>query len=290
VRAGLREIRPAPFASAQDLALFGDEDAIAVANPLRSEEGFLRTRLTPGLLHAIARNQARGVPQVALFEVGTTFRSGDPFREQSKLGFAMAGLSSTDWSTPRKAFDVLDATGVLEGVLGELGVTGWRLEPDAGAPFHPGRSARVSVEGTHLGVVGEIHPRVAASLEIDGRVAAGAIGLTPLRAAAGEQISEFRDAPRFPPVRRDLAFVLPADVAYRDVRDALVEAGGPVLDTCTLFDVFEGAPLEPGTRSLAFAVQLRAPDRTLTDDEAQAAIDRMVAAVGDRFGANLRTG
>jgi phenylalanyl-tRNA synthetase beta chain len=74
------------------------------------------------------------------------------------------------------------------------------------------------------------------------------------------------------------------------VRDALVEAGGPVLDTCTLFDVFEGAPLEPGTRSLAFAVQLRAPDRTLTDDEAQAAIDRMVAAVGDRFGANLRTG
>jgi phenylalanyl-tRNA synthetase beta chain len=164
------------------------------------------------------------------------------------------------------------------------------LEPDAGAPFHPGRSARVSVEGTHLGVVGEIHPRVAASLEIDGRVAAGAIGLTPLRAAAGEQISEFRDAPRFPPVRRDLAFVLPADVAYRDVRDALVEAGGPVLDTCTLFDVFEGAPLEPGTRSLAFAVQLRAPDRTLTDDEAQAAIDRMVAAVGDRFGANLRTG
>jgi phenylalanyl-tRNA synthetase beta chain len=290
VRAGLREIRPAPFASAQDLALFGDEDAIAVANPLRSEEGFLRTRLTPGLLHAIARNQARGVPQVALFEVGTTFRSGDPFREQSKLGFAMAGLSSTDWSTPRTAFDVLDATGVLEAVLGELGVTGWRLEPDAGSPFHPGRSARVSVEGTHLGVVGEIHPRVAASLEIDGRVAAGAIGLTPLRAAAGEQIFEFRDAPRFPPVRRDLAFVLPADVAYRDVRDALVEAGGPVLDTCTLFDVFEGAPLEPGTRSLAFAVQLRAPDRTLTDDEAQAAIDRMVAAVGHRFGASLRTG
>jgi phenylalanyl-tRNA synthetase beta chain len=290
VRAGLREIRPAPFASAEDLALFGDEDAIAVANPLRAEEGFLRTRLTPGLLHAIARNQARGVAQVALFEVGTTFRLGDPFREQPKLGFAMAGPSSTDWSSPRQAFDVLDATGVLELVLGELGLTGWRLEPDAGAPFHPGRSARVSVDGTHLGVVGEIHPRVAASLEIDGRVAAGAIGLTPLRAAAGEQVFEFRDAPRFPPVRRDLAFVLPADVAYRGVRDTLVEAGGPALDTCTLFDVFEGAPLEPGTRSLAFAVQLRAQDRTLTDDEAQAVIDGMVAAVGDRFGASVRTG
>ncbi len=290
VRAGLREIRPAPFASAEDLALFGDQDAIAVANPLRAEEGFLRTRLTPGLLHAVARNQARGVSQVALFEVGTTFRSGDPFREQSKLGFALVGPSSTDWSSPRRAFDVLDATGVLEAVLSELGVSGWRLEPDAGAPFHPGRSARVSVDGTHLGVVGEIHPRVAASLEIDGRVAAGAIGLTPVRAAAGGHVFAFRDAPRFPPVRRDLAFVLPADVAFVDVRDALVEAGGPSLDTCVLFDVFEGAPLEPGTRSLAFALELRAPDRTLTDDEAQAVIDRMVAAVGDRFGARLRTG
>jgi len=178
----------------------------------------------------------------------------------------------------------------VEAVLTELGVTGWRLEPDAGAPFHPGRSARVSVDGTHLGVVGEIHHRVAASLEIDGRVAAGAIGLTPLRAAAGEQAFVFRDAPRFPPVRRDLAFVLPVDVAFDGVRDALVEAGAPEIDACTLFDVFEGPPLEPGTRSLAFAVELRAADRTLTDEEAQAVVDRMVAALAERFGASLRTG
>jgi phenylalanyl-tRNA synthetase beta chain len=169
VRAGLREIRPAPFASGEDLALFGDEDAIAIANPLRAEEGFLRTRVTPGLLHAVARNQARGVGQVAVFEVATTFRLGDPFREQPKLGFALAGPSTTDWSSPRQPFDVLDATGVLEAVLAELGVADWRLEADAGRPFHPGRSARVSVDGTHVGVVGEIHPRVAAALEIDGR-------------------------------------------------------------------------------------------------------------------------
>jgi len=290
VRAGLREIRPAPFASGEDLALFGDEDAIAIANPLRAEEGYLRTRLTPGLLHAVARNQARGVAQIALFEVGTTFRAGDPFREQSKLGFVLAGPSFTDWSSPRNAFDVLDATGVVEAVLADTGVTGWQLEPDAGAPFHPGRSARLSVGGVHLGVVGEIHPGVAASLEIDGRVAAGAIGLTPLRAAAAEQAFTFRDAPRFPPVRRDLAFVLPGDVPFAGLLHALLEAGGAALATCTLFDVFEGPPLERGTRSLAFAVELRAPDRTLTDEEAQTVIDTMVAAAADRFGASLRTG
>ena len=175
-------------------------------------------------------------------------------------------------------------------MLSELGVTSWRLEPDAGTPFHPGRSARVSVDGTHLGVVGEIHPRVAASLEIDGRVAACALGLASLRAVAGEQGFTFRDAPRFPPVRRDLAFVVPTEVPFADVRDALLDAGAPMVDACTLFDVFEGEPLEPGTRSLAFAVELRALDRTLTDAEAQDVIARMVAAVGDRFGARLRTG
>jgi phenylalanyl-tRNA synthetase beta chain len=289
VRAGLREIRPAPFASAEDLAMFGDADAIAIANPLRAEEGFLRTRLTPGLLHAVARNQARGVSQVAVFEVDTTFRLADPFREQPKLGFALAGPSTTDWSSPRRSFDMLDATGVLEAVFDDLGVEGWHLEPDAGPPFHPGRSAKVAIDGTHLGLVGEIHPRVAASVEIDGRVAVCALGLTPLREAAGRMFT-FRDVPRFPPVRRDLAFVLPADAPAGHVRETLVDAGAPEVDACTLFDVFEGAPLEPGTRSLAFAVELRAPDRTLTDDEAQAVVDRMVAAIAEGFGGRLRTG
>ena len=101
----------------------------------------------------------------------------------------------------------------------------------------------------------------------------------------------FRDVPRFPPVRRDLAFVLPADAAGRaGARRRCVAAGAPEVDACTLFDVFEGPPLEPGTRSLAFAVELRAPDRTLTDEEAQTVVDRMVAAIAEGFGASLRTG
>ena len=81
-------MRPAPFVAQSDLDLFGDTDAVPVANPLRAEEGFLRTRLTPGLLRTVARNVARGVRQIAIFEVGTTFRLGDPFVEQRKLGFA----------------------------------------------------------------------------------------------------------------------------------------------------------------------------------------------------------
>jgi phenylalanyl-tRNA synthetase beta chain len=289
VRAGLREIRPAPFASTEDLDLFGDTDAVPIANPLRAEEGHLRTRLTPGLLHAVARNVSLGVSQIALFEVGTTFRLADPFREQRKLGFAVSGPAGETWAAERRDLDVLDATGILEAVLDDLEVTGWELGDPAGPPFHPGRSATITVGGAHAGVVGEIHPRVTAALDIERRVAVGVLGLESIHLGVRRAFA-LRDVPRFPPVRRDLAFVVPLAVAAGAFEAALRTAGAPELDRCVLFDVFEGPPLKEGTRSLAFAIELRAPDRTLTDEEAAAVIDRMVADVTSRFGATLRAG
>jgi phenylalanyl-tRNA synthetase beta chain len=289
VRAGLREIRPAPFVSQDDLDLFGDTDAIGVANPLRAEEGFLRTRLTPGLLHAVARNLAWGVPRVALFEVGTTFRLGDPFIETLKLGFALCGSAGEGWADERRELDVLDARGVLEAVSEDLGIRAWSLGPPPDGPFHPGRSASITVDGQHAGVLGEIHPRVAESLGIDRRVAVVALGLAPLRDAA-ERAFAFRPIPRFPPVRRDLAFVVPESVAAGDLTATLEEAGGALLTRCALFDVFRGSPLAEGAKSFAFAIEIRDPERTLTDDEAQAVIGRMVAAARERHGAELRTG
>ena len=289
VRAGLREIRPVPFVSQEDLDLFGDTDAVPIANPLRTEEGFLRTRLTPGLLRAASRNLARGVAQVALFEVGTTFRLASPFTEHRKLGFVLTGPAGESWFAERRAFDVLDATGMLGAVLGDLGVGAWSLEAPAGGPFHPGRSATVSIGGQHAGVVGEIHPRVAEALEIDGRVAVCVLGLGPVQAGA-EPRTELGDIPRFPPVRRDLAFVLPVDVPAGDVESTLREVGGERLTRCLLFDVFSGPPLAGGTRSLAYTLELRDPVRTLTDDEAQIVVDRMVATVTERFAATLRAG
>jgi phenylalanyl-tRNA synthetase beta chain len=289
VRAGLREIRPAPFASLADLELFGDTDAVPIANPLRAEEGYLRTRLTPGLLHAVARNVARGVSQIALFEVGTTFRLADPFREQRKLGFAVSGPAGETWTAERRDLDALDAMGIIEVILSDLGIQDWAIGGAAGGPFHPGRSATVTVAGAHAGVVGEIHPRIAAELDIERRVAVGVLGLDPLRRSRVEDFT-LRPVPRFPPVRRDLAFVVPDDVAAAAFEAVLRAEGAPELERCVLFDVFQGPPLEPGTRSLAYAIELRAPDRTLTDDEAAAIVDRMVARVTDGFHAALRTG
>jgi phenylalanyl-tRNA synthetase beta chain len=288
VRLGLREVRPLPFSSVEDLRLTGDRDAIAIANPLRAEEGFLRTRLTPGLLHAVSRNQALGVRQIALFEVGHVFRLGEPTSERRKVALALSGPRTEGWWTEDMDFDALDARGVVEALMKELGVETWSVGGPLDSPFNPARSGSVLVAGNRAGVLGEIHPRVAQSLDIDGRVAVAELELNSL-AAAADRSFVFRDVPRFPPVRRDLAFVVPESVAAVELRDAIVLAGGSLLDRAVLFDLFHGDSLPEGTKSLAFSLDFRAPDRTLTDEEAEDAVRSIVSRVESDLGGRLRT-
>jgi phenylalanyl-tRNA synthetase beta chain len=289
VRAGLREVRLVPFVSEADLALNGDADGIRVANPLQAEEGFMRTRLTPGLLHAVAANQAHGARTVALFETGTVFRLAGEVQERPKVAFAISGATDEGWWSRERGFDVFDARGVLEALMDELGVTSWVLGDSPGELFHPGRSATITLDGAPAGVLGELHPRMAERLEITGRVAVAELELEALMAAAGATFT-LREIPRFPPVRRDLAFVVPVDAPAGDVGAALREAGGDLVASCRLFDVFSGRPLPEGTKSLAFALDLRATDRTLTGDEADAVVVRIVDRVREAFGGELRSG
>ncbi len=290
LRAGLREVQLTPFAAAVDLQLVGDGPAIRITNPLQADEGWLRTALLPGLLKAVRRNLHRHVRSVALFEVGTVFRmEGERPRERPKAAFAMTGLADPGWTGGGRTYDVFDAKGVLEALCGELGA-GWELGPPLGRPFHPGRSASVQLGGAEVGVVGEIHPSVTASLDLSGRVAVGELELEALRAASGTSAISGADVPRFPPVRRDLAFVVDATAPAGAVRAALEEAAGELLDTCLLFDVFEGPPLPAGRKSLAFSLDLRAPDRTLASEEADAAVRAVVDRLARDFGAELRTG
>jgi phenylalanyl-tRNA synthetase beta chain len=286
---GLHEIRPAPFADAEELAAFDDRDAIAVANPLRAEEGFLRTRLTPGLLRAVARNRDLGVERVAVFEVGVTFRLDDPFVEVRKAGFALTGSAGEGWAAERRELDVLDAKGVLSSLLEELGVADWTLGEVPPGPFHPARSATVIVEDRSVGVLGEVHPKALERAEIEGRVAVGVVGLGSLMRAAGRAFT-FREPARFPPVRRDLSFVVAKDVPAGDLRATLEQAAGELFDSSELIDVYHGAPLSSGTKSLTYRLELRSAERTLTDEDARAAVDAAVRAASERLGAELRSG
>jgi len=288
-RSGLREVRTIPFVSESDLQVTRDEDAIRVTNPLAADDGWLRSRLVPGLLKAAGRNVRRHVRSVALFEVGSVFRmrDGEP-TERPKAALVLCGNAESGWSGRDRPFDVFDAKGAVEALLAELGV-GWSLGPSPGRPFHPGRSATVLVDGERIGVLGELHPKVAERYELTDRVAVAELEVEALMRAAATTV-RVDDVSRFPPVRRDLAFEVEAGTPAAAVRAALEDAGGDLVGSVVLFDVFEGPPLPEGSRSLAFSIDFRATDRTLTDEEAEAAVAAIVERLSRDFGARLRSG
>ena len=290
--AGLFETRSLSFGPASDLELFQDvrSQGVRLANPVSDGEAYLRTSLLPGLLRAARRNVAHRRTQVRLFEVGATFTAeGAEPAERARLAFVLTGPAGEEWPGETRIMDYLDARGVLEHLMASLGIDSWSLSEFTFPPFHPGRSTEVLLAGgPPIGEVAELHPRVAEAFELPGRVAVAELFLEPLVEAAGE-VATYRPLSRFPPLRRDLAFEVDRDVPAGAVRAAMVEAGGALLDRVLLFDVFEGDPVPEGRKSLAFHLDLRAPDRTLTDDEA----DERVRAISERLardlGAQMRT-
>jgi phenylalanyl-tRNA synthetase beta chain len=261
-----------------DRLALGDDHAwrraARVANPLSEDESVLRPSLLPGLLLATQRNVARHVRPVALFEIGTTFHpDGEGLREQLEVAWILSGPAPDGWHAAERELDFFDAKGVLETVMAGLGVGEWSVAAgDAGEPalLHPGRSAAVRMAGRDVGFVAELTPRAAGRLEIPGRVAVGSLTLAALVEHAGR--GDVAVPSRFPPVTRDLALVVPEDVPAAEVERAIRGAAGPVLAGLRLFDVYRGEQVPEGQVSLAFALTLQDPERTLTDAEADAAI------------------
>jgi phenylalanyl-tRNA synthetase beta chain len=277
------------FASAADLDLMGHAEAVRVQNPPSADEPFLRRSLVPNLLEALEVTLRRGGPGASVFEVGHVFHPADPVDEREVVAVVMSGPAGTGPHAEPRALDFFDAKGVLESAMLTLGVERWDVGGPAGPPMHPGRSARVEIAGVEAGVVGELDPRVAQRRDLPSRVGILELDVAALVAAARTATS-YRDIPRFPPVRRDLAFLVDAATPAGRVRSALEDAAGALLGSCTLFDVHTGPPLPAGTKSLAFSVDLRAADRTLTDAEASGAVEAIVARLAGDFGARLRSG
>ena len=155
--------------------------------------------------------------------------------------------------------------------------------------FHPGRSASVMVDGARVGVLGEIHPRVAEALDVPGRIAAAELEVNKLMRHAARTV-ESNDVTRFPPVRRDLSFVLDEQIPHAAVESAIREAGGDLVATCVLFDVHTGPPLPAGKKSLAYSVEFRDPSRTLDREETDEAVERIRVRVANALGGELRGG
>ena len=264
---------------------------VGLLNPMSEAESHLRTTLLGSLLDAARHNVARGQADLALFESGPIYLDVGEEElplERHALGAILVGRASPpSWRGGEPpVWDVFAAKGVVGAVLDTLRI-GWDARPDAPHPFlHPGRSARLFSGETELGWLGDLHPLVARAWDLDGPVAAFELDLGRALDQAPPP-ARFRDVTSVPAVRQDLAVAVGEDVPASKVLDAVRRAGGALLESAEVFDVFRGAQLGEGRVSLAIRLVFRAPDRTLTDEETGPLVDRMLAALAE-LGAERR--
>lgn len=306
--AGWTEVLTFPFTSddaIDRLGLAADDRrrrTVRLVNPLSKEEAVLRTTLLPGLLAVLRRNVNRQNGDVAVFEVGRVFREPTPDEpgldsgptdvrlpaERGLLGIAACGaFDARRYDRPARSADLGDVLGAVDVVRRAVGAAALDVERVEAAPYHPGRAARVAFDGVEVGMVGELHPRVAAALEVPARTLAGELDLDRI-VAGGVRAPAARTPSPLPALRFDVAVQVPRDVPAAHVERVVRAAAG---DRCTgvaLFDVYEGAQLGEGQRSLAFTVVLEDPEVQLTDVEEAAAIEAIAAAVEREVGGRLR--
>jgi phenylalanyl-tRNA synthetase beta chain len=266
-------------------------DAPVVENPLSEEHSRLRTTLLGSLLDTAARNHARGVNDMRLFEVGTVFAAAPTVTgvtEHRSLAALLAGrVHEPSWGVGEPpAADYYAVKGVLEALGSALRVDGIEFASKAQTFLHPGRAAAVDVgAGEPIGWIGELHPLVARSWELPG-ASCMEIDLDRMIAAAPNE-TEYEDLIGYPPLRQDLAIVLGEDVPAANVLSTAREAAGELLRDVRVFDVYTGEQVGEGRRSLALALSFRASDRTLADEDVAPVRERIVEALGE-LGGELR--
>jgi len=265
-----------------------------VANPLSAETTVLRPSLMPGLLAALAFNQRQGAERVALFEVGKTFppgaRVGEEDDEGLTLGIIVAGAVPANWASPARDYDFFDLKGWIETLGHSLGLGAPEISPPAPtAGLHPGRSGTVSWDATAVGWIGELHPEVGEACDLRGRAVAAEMDARALWDLTRRLNPQMRPLPRFPAVQRDLAVVVEASVSAERLLRAARDGAGPRLEDLRLVDVYRGEHVPPGKKSVALRFVFRDPERTLTDEEVNEAMDRIQRRIEDECGGVLRT-
>ena len=287
---------------------------VLLANPLSEEQSAMRTTLLGSLLDIASRNVARGTSSVALFESTRVYLqnpptgrkpsdtdrnrpvdtlagefAGDqaaPFSEPHRFaGIAVGALTPRSWRGGGEAADFFAVKGVLEALAAQLGVA-LEFAPGEQPFLHPGRSAAVSIAGDPAGWLGEVHPLVCRTWDLDAAVAFE-LDAAPLIAAATLGEESYEDVTTFPAVYQDLAVVVPAETPAAEVRSAVLAGGGELLHAAEVFDLYEGEQVGEDRKSLALNLEFRAPDRTLTDDEV-AGLREAIKAKLSEIGGTLR--
>jgi phenylalanyl-tRNA synthetase beta chain len=280
----------------------GPDDYIQLANPLTPERAFMRRTLMASALETM-RDNLRFVDRVVIFEIARVYwpRQGEVLPEEPRhLCIAMTGpRAARSWlEGADETLDFYDLKGVVDALLAGLGLQDVVFAPVAHPTLHPGRAASLSVGGVEAGVLGEIHPEVADAFDLDAssrdasspggrRVCLAEFNLEKLLASAGQPV-QVTPVSMYPAVYEDLALVVDEGVPAVQVRDSIVQAGGAMLRAVELFDVYRGAQIGAGKKSLAYALTYQADDRTLDAKDAAKIRTKIVRRLEQELGASLR--
>jgi len=284
---GLFEVLNYSFISPRwidNLGLAGDDarrNAVVLRNPLGEDTSVMRTSLVPSMLNTVAANLNRGNTAGALFEVSRVFvpaeKAGELPEEKNALCLAVFGGDA----------DFYAVKNIVVWLLAKFGVTG-EIAAEGDCYYHPGRKAVLRADGVKLATLGEIHPDVAERFDIGNRrVYLAEVDLDALMPLE-KDFYGIKPLPKFPAVSRDIAVVVDEAVGAGTMMDAIRRAVQKTMEDVKLFDIYRGDKLGAGKKSVAYSITLRAPDRTLTDEEINATMEKVLKALKD-FGAELRS-
>ena len=273
---------------------------VRLLNPMSQGAALLRPRLWPGLLKNAAANLNHNVQDVQIYEAGRVFlprpeSPSDPLPIEPLHIAALLnqGSERKTWTHKDQGRDFYDIKGILEHLFDSFGIKDVSFTPGSGRPFHPARSGTVWCKWGELkqeervGEVGEIHPDILRSLDIAQPVFLFEIKADPLEDAM-RRSPRFQPLPKFPASSRDLAVVVPQEVTMQELRRTILDAGSPLVRSAEAFDVHTGENIPAGNKSIAFALEYRSDERTLTGEEVAEVHDRIVAKLAGDFQAELR--
>lgn len=286
IACGLNEILTYSFVSPRgvDKINLPDDDEkrnfVKIMNPLGEETSVMRTTLIPNMLDVISTNISHKVEEVSAFECGNTFipQEGLPI-ETKKYCVGMYG----------KEVDFFVLKGVIESVLNNVGLKGYEIEPETtNLTFHPGRCAKIVYNNIYIGTFGELHPDVIENYNLGQRVYVAEINIDTVFENLNLTKS-YNPLPKYPSTSRDIALIVKDEVFVKQIEDIIKANGEDLVESYKLFDVYKGAQIEEGHKSIAYSITYRSKDKTLTDEDVAKVHEKILSELSDKLNANLRS-
>ncbi len=261
---------------------------VVLANPISADMSVMRTSLWPGLLQTVIYNQSRQQNRLRIFESGLRFIQQDNEIKQDLIlaGMVTSGVTSEQWGIPVRHVDFFDLKGDLEAILALTGRSeDFAFKAAEHPSLHPGQSAEIVVDGERIGWIGMLHPELEHKLDLAGRAFLFELRIGDL---LNGRLPAFQPLSKYPSIRRDIAVVVNETVEFDTVRRCVRQAAGEILQDIILFDVYTGEKVDIGRKSLALGLILQETSHTLTDQEVESVMDKILQALGDELNAKLR--